>query len=305
MSGSKDMICTSSSKETSITSLAGSTNPFRVDGVPTEPMLAAGFVITTAQRYSVLVTTKNTTDANFAIVASMDEEMFDVVPDGLNNNVTGYLEYNSSAAYPAATLVDVYPLSDDFDLVPVVAQSAVSPDDSFDQDILFDNLDDGQNYAFFTGSSYKPPLTPTLFTTIAAGGNVNTTLVTDPEIYGTHTNTHVLKHMDMIEMVLNNQDAGKHPFHLHGHTFQVIKRSEENEGDYNPANTSWTIPANPMRRDTLQLPPAGHAIVRFVSTYAVLDLLCANNFIESRQSRSLAFPLSCKFSRYLQSIAQH
>lgn len=227
-------------------------------------MDAPGFVITTAQRYSVLITTKNTTDANFAIIGSMDEGMFDVVPAGLNNNVTGYLQYNASAELPQPTIVDVYPTSNDFDLVPVVAEAAVDPDDRFDQDILFDNLSDGQNYAFFTGSTYKAPITPTLFTTIAAGGNVNTTLVSDPTIYGTHTNTHVLPHLNMIEMVLNNQDAGKHPFHLHGHVFQVIKRSEENEGDYNPANTSWTIPANPMRRDTIQLPPSGHAIVRFV-----------------------------------------
>lgn len=229
-------------------------------------MLAPGFVITTAQRYSVLVRTKNTTDTNFAIVGSMDEDMFDVVPAGLNNNVTGYLVYDPEAVLPSAAQVDVYPTSDDFDLVPVVLEAAVDSDQTFNQDILFDNLDDGRNYAFFTGSTYKAPITPTLFTTIAAGGNTNTTLVSDPTIYGDHTNTHVLGHLNMVEMVLNNQDPGKHPFHLHGHNFQVIKRSGPDEGDYDPSNTSWSIPANPMRRDTLQLPPMGHAIIRFVRT---------------------------------------
>lgn len=228
-------------------------------------MDAPGFVITTAQRYSVLIKSLSSTTSNFAIMASMDEEMFDTVPAGLNNNVTGYLVYNSNAALPAPTPVDVYPTSNDFDLVPTIPEGVVAADSTFNQSILFDNLGDGQNYAFFNGETYKAPKTPTLFTTIIAGKNVNTTLVSDPTIYGAHTNTHVLQHNKMIEMVLNNQDPGKHPFHLHGHVFQVIKRSEENEGDYNPLNTSWTAPINPMRRDTLQLPPNGHALIRFVS----------------------------------------
>lgn len=234
-----------------------------VDGIDTEAMTVDGFVITSAQRYSVLLRTKSTVDANFAIMGSMDEDMFDVVPDGLNNNVTGYLVYNSAAPLPEPTPVDTYPMSNDFDLVPIPAMSVVEADDSFNQTILFDNLGDGQNYAFFNGETYLAPKTPTLLTTIAAGGSVNTTLVSDPAIYGDHTNTHILQHNQMIEMVLNNQDPGKHPFHLHGHAFQVIKRSEPDEGDYNPANTSWTAPVNPMRRDTLQLPPNGHALIRF------------------------------------------
>lgn len=233
-------------------------------------MLAPGFVITAAQRYSVLITTKNSTDSNYAIMGSMDEDMFDTVPAGLNNNVTGYLVYNSAAELPDPTPVDVYPTSDDFDLVPVLAEGVVDPDESFNQDVYFEDLKDGQNYAFFNGMTYVPPKIPTLFTTITAGGNVNTTLVTDPSIYGDYTNTHVLPHNQMIQMVLNNQDAGKHPFHLHGHTFQVIKRSQEDEGDYNPANTSWTAPANPMRRDVLQLPPSGHALIRFVSAQLMI-----------------------------------
>lgn len=236
-----------------------------VDGVDTEPMTVEGFSITSAQRYSVLLRTKSEADTNFAIMGSMDQDMFDTVPDGLNNNVTGYLVYNSASPLPLPTLVDNYPASNDFNLVPVVPEGVVEPDEMFNQTIVFDNLGDGANYAFFNGESYKAPRTPTLFTTIAAGGSVNTTLVSEPSIYGDHTNTHILPHNQMIEMVLNNQDPGKHPFHLHGHTFQVIKRSEADEGDYNPLNTSWTAPANPMRRDTLQLPPNGHALIRFRS----------------------------------------
>ena len=39
--------------------------------------------ITAAQRYSVLVTARNDTSANWAIHANMDTDMFDAVPPGL------------------------------------------------------------------------------------------------------------------------------------------------------------------------------------------------------------------------------
>jgi len=55
-----------------------------LDGVYTEPYTVQGFQIAAAQRVSVLVTAKNTTDRNYALVASMDTSMFDYVPDGLN-----------------------------------------------------------------------------------------------------------------------------------------------------------------------------------------------------------------------------
>ena len=44
-----------------------------VDGVYTEPTEAEMIYITAAQRYSILLTTKNDTSSNFAIVGSMDQ----------------------------------------------------------------------------------------------------------------------------------------------------------------------------------------------------------------------------------------
>jgi iron transport multicopper oxidase len=59
-----------------------------LDGVYTEEYTVPGIQITTAQRVSVLVTAKNTTNKNFAMVAAMDTDMFDVVPEGLNPSVS-------------------------------------------------------------------------------------------------------------------------------------------------------------------------------------------------------------------------
>jgi len=60
------------------------------------------------------------------------------------------------------------------------------------------------------------------------------------------------------------QDSGKHPFHLHGHTFQAIARSEEAAGSFDATNASQTVyPEIPMRRDTFVLRPEGHIVLRF------------------------------------------
>ena len=55
-----------------------------VDGVYTEEYTVPGIDLTTAQRVSVLVTAKNTTDQNYAMVGAMDTDMFDTVPASLN-----------------------------------------------------------------------------------------------------------------------------------------------------------------------------------------------------------------------------
>jgi iron transport multicopper oxidase len=58
----------------------------------------------------------------------------------------------------------------------------------------------------------------------------------------------------------------RHPFHLHGHTFQVVTRSSDDAGFYDPTNPNNTTPSNtPMRRDTILVRPNGHIVLRFRS----------------------------------------
>jgi iron transport multicopper oxidase len=63
--------------------------------------------------------------------------------------------------------------------------------------------------AFFNDITYVAPKVPTLYTALSAGD-----LATNPVIYGRDTNSFVLKHNQVIEIILNNLDPGKHPFHL-------------------------------------------------------------------------------------------
>ncbi|KAF2084929.1 multicopper oxidase [Saccharata proteae CBS 121410] len=229
-----------------------------VDGVYTEPSEAEMIYISAAQRYSVLITAKNDTSQNYAFVGSMDEDLFDTVPASLNPNVTGWLVYDDSKDMPEATELDAFDPFDDFSLTPYDGLGLYeNVDHQIVLDMKMDNLGDGANYAFFNDVTYVAPKVPTLYTALSTGANA-----TDVSIYGGNTNAFVLNKGDLVELVLNNRDTGKHPFHLHGHEFQVVMRSDENVGDF--ANYA-TMPAKPMRRDTLIVRPQSNFVVRFIA----------------------------------------
>ena len=109
--------------------------------------------------------------------------------------------------------------------------------------------------AFFNDITYVRPIVPTLYTALSAGE-----LASNATIYGVNTNPYVLQHNDVIEIILNNNDTGKHPFHLHGHNFQAIARSDEDAGEY---VGNETFAAVPMRRDVLMVRPMGNFVIRF------------------------------------------
>ncbi|MCJ1231986.1 hypothetical protein MMC12_008667 [Toensbergia leucococca] len=199
-----------------------------VDGIYTEPADAKMIYITAAQRYSVLLTTKNDTSANFAFVSSMDEDLFDRVPPTLNPNVTGWLMYDATKQLPTPALLDKFDPFDDFTLVPT------------DGEELLDNVDHS-----ITLRVKMENLGPN-------AGN--------PFVYGTNTNAFILNKNKVIEIVVNNDDPGKHPFHLHGHNFQAVVRSEESAGIY---IGNETLPKIPMRRDTFMVRPNGNIVLRF------------------------------------------
>lgn len=111
--------------------------------------------------------------------------------------------------------------------------------------------------------TYVRPKIPTLYSVLSTGTNA-----TDPTIYGVNTNAFVLEQNEVVEIVFNNADAGKHPFHLHGHSFQVVVRADEDAGYYlAPSNVTAdaNLPQIPMRRDTLMVRPGSHFVIRFRS----------------------------------------
>lgn len=132
-----------------------------------------------------------------------------------------------------------------------------SPDRTIELNAEMDNLRDGKNYAFFNDITYTAPKVPSLYSVLSAGDQA-----ANPVIYGSHTNAMVLEKDEVVQIVINNLDDGRHPFHLHGHHFQAIYRSEEDAGTFEEAKDVEFV-KTPMRRDTLVLWPNGNAVLRF------------------------------------------
>ncbi|KAK1535897.1 multicopper oxidase [Colletotrichum paranaense] len=231
-----------------------------VDGVYTQQATAEMIYLSVAQRCSFLLTTKNSTAENFAIVGSMDTTLFDTLPDDLNWNVTGWLVYNESNSLPEPAFIDELNPFDDMTLVPHDELARFGePDQTVELNVIMDNLGDGANYAFFNNISYKAPVVPSLYTALTTGADAE-----NAEVYGDYTHSFVLKKDQIVQIVVNNLDSGRHPFHLHGHHFQSLYRGEEESGTFADSNmTESDFPAVPMRRDTLVLWPDGNIVLRF------------------------------------------
>ncbi|BDD62312.1 ferroxidase fet3 [Monascus purpureus] len=247
-----------------------------IDGVYTEPAEAEMLYIAPAQRYTVLLTTKNETDRNYPIVTVADSQLLDTIPSDLRLNLTNWLEYNPSADKPQAVMpVDTSSDLDPFDDIALVPYDHMpllpAPDLVINVTVYMNNLNNGKGYAFLNNISYTAPQVPTLYTVLSAGDQA-----TDPRVYGEFTHSQVLNHNDVVELVLNNADSGAHPFHLHGHNFQVIDRYPGYGADffsladntdpllYDP-NNHTAFPTYPARRDTFVLPPMGYYVIRFVA----------------------------------------
>ncbi|OAA42872.1 multicopper oxidase [Beauveria brongniartii RCEF 3172] len=231
-----------------------------VDGIYTKPYETHMIYLSAAQRYSVLLTTKDNADSNFAIVGSMDTSLFDLLPTDLDCNVTSWLVYDGSKDLPKPVPVSEFEPIDDVKLFPHDGMQLLpEPQRTVKLEVKMDNLGDGSNYALFNNNTYREPKVPSLYTALTAGE-----LATNPKVYGDYTNSFVLEKDEIVQIVINNLDDGRHPFHLHGHQFQVIHRSGEDGGEFiESAQMQPAFPSTPMRRDTVVVEGNGNAVLRF------------------------------------------
>ncbi|KAG6841148.1 hypothetical protein C0991_001425 [Blastosporella zonata] len=230
-----------------------------VDGTDVEESPIDLISVTVAQRYSVLVTARNDTSANWAIHANMDTDMFDTVPDTLNPNATSSVTYSTSASLTDLGFVDAYHDVDDVSLVPVIQIAQPPVTRTIELEVSFDTMDDGTNHAMFNGITYNAPLVPSVFSALTLGENATVASAYGPTSF-------VIDHLDVIDIVIKNGDAGKHPFHLHGHKYQIVGRSLDYTSDdptQNPPIVEGQL--NPIRRDTIQIPSMQSATLRFVA----------------------------------------
>lgn len=234
-----------------------------VDGIYVEPNTTEMLYITVAQRYGVLIKTKEDASKNYAFMSKFDDTMLDTLPGDLELNSTNYITYNASAPTPEQNFVDsIDDFFNDYYLHPI---SNTTLFDEADQvvtiSVEMNNLGNGINYAFFNNVTYTTPKVPIIGTALSAGE-----LATNSLIYG-NTHSFVLAKDEVVDIRLNNLDTGKHPFHLHGHVFQVIARGEPvDDSDppeaFDPENHE-DYPEYPMMRDTVYVNPQSYMVLRF------------------------------------------
>jgi len=229
-----------------------------IDGTDIEATPVDVLPVTVAQRYSVLVTALNSTDNNFVIHANLDTDMFDKVPDALTPNITTSITYDPASPLATDTGNDTttdYPILEDELYVPLEVETI--PDSTVQVALLvsFDTMTDGTNRAMFNSITYNQPIVPPIFTQLSMGS-----LATDVDVYG--PSTYVLNKNDVVELTVTNGDAGKHPFHLHGHKFAIINRV----GDVTDSTTQMDGNAtNPMKRDTIEIPSGSSVTLRWIA----------------------------------------
>lgn len=246
-----------------------------IDGVYIKPNTTELLYLSAGQRMSVLVKSKEKDPhKNYALMQIIDELMLDVVPPDLVLNRTHEISYNREYESPKEYYVKSFAeAAEEFYLRPLEnIQLYANYDTQITLDVRMKNLGDGVKYALFNDIAYIHPKVPTLTTVLTSGK-----LATDPRIYGDNVNAHVLKKGEIVEVVVNNYDSGKHPFHLHGHNFQIVQKSPAYHEDgnypeedqdyvtvpYNESAPLMPFPHRPALRDTAVLAPNGHLVIRF------------------------------------------
>ncbi|GAB7339909.1 hypothetical protein MBLNU457_6435t2 [Dothideomycetes sp. NU457] len=216
------------------------------------------------QRQGVLIQTKNDTSRNYAVFDTMDVNMLFInkgiipPPSNYNPNATAWLVYNDSAPLPDPPVfyslgnADFY---DDVNYVPLDKQPLLEP---VDHRIIL-NMDaaniSGISRFVMNNISYIGAKVPSLYTGLSVPDN----LVSDPIVYG-DVNPFIFAHNSIVEVVINNLNTNLHPFHLHGHQFQILQRTDPKTGVWpGYTNTSST----PARRDTVMLQDEAYAVIRF------------------------------------------
>ncbi|KAF9989990.1 ferroxidase fet3 [Mortierella antarctica] len=234
-----------------------------VDGVEVERRTVKTFPISAAQRYSVLVTAKNETSVNYYVHGDMDRGMFDQVPSDLDLKVQGKLIYNNSTQMAPIETVEYWSSFDDgVELVPVERQTTAPANKRFVVTAAFALMDDYVNRAMFNEVTYVAPKVPSLYTAMSIGSE----FANVSEVYGQYSNPMVVQSGDWVEIVINNDDKGTHPFHLHGHVFQVVGRTTDGLFDPSAGSYPYFETTNPLRRDTVVVPAGTSVAIRFQAT---------------------------------------
>ncbi|KAI1424088.1 Cupredoxin [Xylaria sp. FL1777] len=220
--------------------------------------------VVAAQRYDVLITIGDNGLQNYPYLIALDTNADYTAKDATpsvayHTNFTGQLVNDPKGNLRGLSVVEEFFPADDSQYVPYDGLHAFGP--VVKQWVLsFDYCRDANGYprACFNNKTFIYQPVPTLYSVLSLGDNN-----TEVSAYGS-VGAFVVGYGEVLEIVINNHDAAIHPFHLHGHQFQIIERPKSNAGRWKSTNL---IPDAPSRRDTVAV---------FANSYVVLRIE-ANN----------------------------
>jgi iron transport multicopper oxidase len=163
--------------------------------------------------------------------------------------------------------------------VPLVPSPAPAPTHFINIAVVFQNDKFGVNRAYinnatWNGYSMADMTVPWLYSVMSPDGGELPPMPTGPEIFGDANTPFVIPFGAVVEVTINNDDGGEHPFHLHGHNFWVVNTSAGSPTEAQVATGSYIL------RDVVSIPGTsltpGFAVIRFVADNPGIWLLhCA------------------------------
>ncbi|KAK3301403.1 Cupredoxin [Chaetomium fimeti] len=215
-----------------------------------------------AQRYDVLVSATDSDSGNYPFLVSLDvnrDWTSATEKKTWAHNYTGYLVMDASQPLNTTSVVNEWKPVDDAHFKPYDGAAAYgSYDKLMKLDFNFCLDQNGYHRSCVNNLTYIGQKVPTLYSA-ATTGDQNT----NPAIYG-QVNPFIANYNDTVQIVVNNIDATSHPFHLHGHHFQVLERGASGVGKWPGKNETYA--ANPPMRDTVVVMPKSYAVLRFRAT---------------------------------------
>ncbi|ROT41462.1 iron transport multicopper oxidase FET3 [Sodiomyces alkalinus F11] len=233
-----------------------------IDGYNVRRARASMVRIAPAQRYDILVCFTDTYSDNIPFLIALDGN-----PDYTNPelrprwplNLTGQFISDPDAPLRRNRDVTVWRPMDDSRLEPFGDYRPLSHPNRLIQ-LEAEFCQDQYNIprACFNHIPYVLQKVPTLYTAATVGEHN-----TNPVVYGA-VNPFILSQGDIVDIVVNNHDDRNHPFHLHGHHFEVLDRPCARSGVW-PGPNATHINEYPPLRDTVDVMAHSYVVIRFLA----------------------------------------
>ncbi|OCH85821.1 laccase 2 [Obba rivulosa] len=219
------------------------------DGVPTEPLTVDSIQIFAAQRYSFILNATQAID-NYWVRANPDLGNTGY-SNGINSAILRYVGATDSEPTTSPTYANPLLETSLRPLTSPVAPGQPSQDPgAVDYALNLNMAFDGTNFSI-NGATFNPPSVPVLLQILSGTVNANQ-LLPPGSVYNLPPNSTI-----QISMPAGGLAGAPHPFHLHGHTFSVIKSAGQDGYNYE----------NPVQRDTVSLGTSSddNVTIRFVT----------------------------------------